>query len=205
MNLCVYGASSNEINREYIEAVEKLGEKMAQRGHTLVFGAGARGCMGAAARGVDRAHGDMVGIVPSFFNVDGVLYEHCTKLVQTDTMRERKKLLEEYSDAFIITPGGVGTLDEFFEILTLKQLARHKKAIVLFNIKGYYDELGVFMRKLVDEKFAQEETLGLIAMFTDVDELLDYIENYEQVEIRVSDMKHMASEPERSQPSELEF
>ena len=89
--------------------------------------------------------------------------------------------------------------------MTLKQLARHKKAIVLFNINGYYDELGVFMRKLVDEKFAQEETLGLIAMFADIDELLDYIENYEQVEIQVSDMKHMASEPERSQPSELEF
>ena len=203
MNLCVYGASSNEINREYIEAVEKLGEKMAKRGHTLIFGAGAGGCMGAAARGVDRAHGDIVGIVPSFFNVDGVLYDHCTKLVETDTMRERKKLLEDYSDAFIIAPGGVGTLDEFFEILTLKQLARHKKAIVLFNINGYYDELGVFMRKLVDENFAQEETLDLMEMFTDIDKMLDYIENYEQPDIVVSDMKHMASEPEKSQPTDV--
>ena len=95
------------------------------------------------------------------------------------------------------------SFDEFFEILTLKQLARHKKAIVLFNVNGYYDELGVFMRKLVDEKFAQQETLDLVAIFTDIDEMLDYIEDYEQIEIQVSDMKHMAAEPEKQQSSDL--
>ena len=203
MNLCVYGASSDEINRDYIEAVERLGESMAQRGHTLVFGAGAGGCMGAAARGTDRGHGKIIGIAPTFFDVDGVLYDHCTQLIGTDTMRERKKLLEEYSDAFIIAPGGIGTLDEFFEILTLKQLARHKKAIVLFNVNGYYDELGAFLRKLVDENFAQGETLELMEMFTDIDEMLDYIENYEQPDIVVSEMKHMASEPEKSKPADI--
>ncbi len=191
MNLCVYGASSDKIHREYIQAVEKLGEQMAKRGHTLVFGAGNGGCMGAAARGMAREHGDIIGIVPSFFNVDGVLYEHCTKRVETETMRERKQLLEEYSDAFIVTPGGIGTFDEFFEIITLKQLSRHTKAIAVFNVNGYYDDMERLLNKVVEENFAQKDTLELAKFFTDSESLLDYLETYQPPEIIISNMKHL--------------
>ena len=112
-------------------------------------------------------------------------------MIGTDTMRERKQLLEEYSDAFIVSPGGVGTLDEFFEIITLKQLSRHKKAIAIFNVDGYYDELETLMKKMVEEGFAQEDTLKLVRFFGDVDEMLDYIEEYEPPEIIVANMKHL--------------
>ena len=191
MNICVYGASSNKIDVKYIRATEELGEKMAKRGHALIFGAGASGCMGAAARGADRGHGKIIGIAPTFFDVDGVRYDHCTKMIGTDTMRERKQLLEEYSDAFVVSPGGVGTLDEFFEIITLKQLSRHKKAIAILNVDGYYDELETLMKKMVEEGFAQEDTFKLVRFFSDADEMLDYIEEYEPPEIIVANMKHL--------------
>ena len=107
----------------------------------LVFGGGAQGMMGAAARGVRDGGGSIIGVAPDFFDVDGVLFPDCTEFIYTKTMRERKQILEDSSDAFIITPGGFGTLDEFFEILTLKQLERHNKAIVVLNVAGYYDNI----------------------------------------------------------------
>ena len=131
MNICVYGASSNLIADIYISACEDLGRKIAKDGHTLIFGCGAAGFMGASARGAKEAGGEIIGITPEFFNVDGMLYEDCDQVIRTETMRERKRILEEKSDAFIVAPGGIGTFDEFFEILTLKQLSRHTKAIVI--------------------------------------------------------------------------
>lgn len=189
MKICVYGAASNQINKVYLDAVEKLGEQMAQRGHDLVFGGGANGCMGAVARGVYKYGGEIIGIAPTFFNVDGVLFENCTQLVGTQTMRERKQLLEEYSDAFVITPGGVGTMDEFFEIVTLKQLGRHKKAVVFFNVNGYYDDLSKFLSKMMDEKFAGEKLRELYAFFDNAHELLDYLENYKSERVDVQGLR----------------
>lgn len=193
MKICVYGAASNEIDKTYIEEVEQLGEKMAQRRHTLVFGGGAKGCMGAAARGMYKHGGEIIGIAPTFFNVDGVLFEHCTRLVGTETMRERKKLLEEYSDAFVITPGGVGTMDEFFEIITLKQLGRHKKAVVFFNVNGYYDDLCSFLDKMVAQKFSGDKIKDLYSVFTDAEKLLDYLENYSESDVDVKGLRHIGN------------
>ena len=90
MKICLYGASSDEIERDYIRRTESLGEKMGMRGHALIFGGGAAGLMGAAARGMTRAGGEIIGIAPSFFNVDGILYENCTQFIYTDNMRARK-------------------------------------------------------------------------------------------------------------------
>ena len=135
MKICIYGAASSTIDKKYIDAVESLGEKMAMRGHELIFGAGDNGMMGAAARGVKKAGGTVIGISPSFFNVDGVLFPDCDEMYRPDTMRERKMLMEEHSDAFIVTAGGIGTFEEFFVILTLKQLCRHSKPIVIYNIE----------------------------------------------------------------------
>ncbi len=191
MNYCVYGASSDRIKRIYIEEVEKLGEKMAKRGHGLVFGAGNGGCMGAAARGVQKGGGEIIGIAPSFFNVDGVLFESCTEMIHTKTMRERKQLLEEKSDAFIVAPGGIGTYDEFFEIITLKQLEQHSKAIAIFNVDGYYDNLKNIIQKLADEEFMPDESLKLVEFFDDADALLDYLENYKYVRLRPEELKFL--------------
>ena len=119
MKLCIYGAASNEIHEEYIKALEEMGETFGKRGHSLVFGGGASGLMGAAARGFHRGGGQIFGVAPSFFNVDGVLFPHCTELFYTETMGERKAKMEDLADAFLIAPGGIGTFEEFFEALTL--------------------------------------------------------------------------------------
>ena len=95
----------------------------------------------ACARGAAQAGGEILGIAPSFFNQEGVLFPHCTRLHLTDTMRQRKEQMETLSQGFVMAPGGIGTLEEFFEILTLKQLGRHQKPIAVLNIRGYFDAL----------------------------------------------------------------
>ena len=191
MNICVYGASSNIIDDVYIKACEDLGTKMAERGHSLIFGAGDDGVMGASARGVYSKNGKIIGIAPSFFNVDGMIFENCTELIRPETMRERKKMLEEMSDAFIVAPGGIGTFDEFFEILTLKQLSRHTKAIAIFNVNHYYDELLGMMEKGMREDFIKEECRELYKVFDNIDEMLEYIENYEAVDMDILNFKNI--------------
>jgi len=153
MNICVYGASSDQIDRGYLDAAFELGVCMARAGHTLIFGGGATGLMGASARGMAQEGGTIVGIAPSFFDRPGVLYPHCTEFVFTETMRERKQLMEDRSDAFIMTPGGIGTFEEFFEILTLRQLRRHHKPIGILNVNGYYDPLITLMEQAIAQQF----------------------------------------------------
>lgn len=191
MNICVYGSSSDEINKEYITTVEHFGEEMAKRGHTLVYGGGAQGLMGAAARGVTRGGGKIVGVSPTFFKVDGVLYDKCTEMVFTETMRERKQIMEDRSDAFVMTPGGIGTYEEFFEVLTLKQLNRHQKAIAILNIRGYYDNMAELMERTARENFMKPETMELYKFFTDPKEILDYFESYKPHEVNIKDMKYI--------------
>lgn len=178
MNICVYGAASAELEQIYYDKTEKLGRLMAQRGHGLVFGGGDTGMMGAAARGVDAEHGFILGIAPRFFDEPGVLYQNCTEFIFTETMRERKKLLEERSDATIVAPGGIGTYEEFFEILTLKSLHRLDRPIVLYNINGYFDGMEALLKHTAAEKFMDESNLKLCAFMDDPEEILDYIENY---------------------------
>ena len=173
MNVCVYGASSTQIDQSYITATEALGEALAAAGHSLVYGAGGSGLMGAVARGMTRGGGHITGVVPSFLKVDGILYEGCDEMVYTDTMRQRKQVMDERSDAFIVTPGGIGTYEEFFEIYTLKQLGRHHKPIVIFNINGYFDHMLATLRHTVDEKFMQASCLTLYTVATDPQQVLD--------------------------------
>ena len=191
MNICIYGASSNIIDDVYIKATEELGEKLAKRGHGLVFGAGAEGVMGASARGTERGGGRIIGIAPGFFNVDGMIFENCTELIRPETMRERKKMLEEMSDAFVMAPGGIGTFDEFFEIITLKQLSRHTKAIAIFNVNHYFDDLLSMMEKGIKEDFIKEECRELYRVFDNADEMLDYLENYKAVDMDILNFKNI--------------
>ncbi len=189
MKICLYGASSDEINKVYLDVTYTLGEEMAKRGHTLVFGGGATGLMGAAARGMTSQNGEIIGVAPEFFNVDGILYDKCTDFIYTENMRERKFIMEDTSDAFIVTPGGIGTFEEFFEVLTLKQLGRHNKPIVLFNINGYFDSVNALLNNAVEEKFMRESCRDLLKSFTDIGEMLSYIENYDGSQMSVEQMK----------------
>ena len=190
MNICVYGASSNAISQKYITAVEALGEEMGKRGHSLVFGGGASGAMGASARGCQKGKSPaIIGVAPSFFRVDGVLFEECTEMIHTTTMRERKQILEDRSDGFVVAPGGIGTFDEFFEILTLKQLGRHNKPIVIYNVDGYYDLMLAMLRQTAKEDFMNDSTMDLYAVLDDPTEVVKYIEEYDEPMHEVSFFK----------------
>ena len=191
MNICVYGASSNSIDAIYHDSAYELGRALSQRGHTLVYGGGANGVMGATARGAKENGGLVIGVVPSFFKVDGVLFEDCTEMIFTETMRQRKQILEERSDAFVIAPGGLGTLDEFFEILTLKQLQRHNAPIVIFNVNGYYEDMLKMLEKMAEGNFMKKKSLVLYRSFEDLNEMLSYIENYNEAPVNIRDLKEI--------------
>lgn len=180
MNICVYGSASNKIDDKYKLATFELGKVLALRGHHLVFGAGGNGLMGAAARGFVEGKGDTLGIVPEFFkeNKFESLYKNCTKVIYTTDIHERKRLLENYSDAYIITPGGIGTFDELFSVLTNKQLGRHNKPIAIFNAFGYYEHVIALLKESIRQKFINENVELLYQVFTEnqVDEMIKYVE-----------------------------
>ena len=191
MKICVYGAASSLIDKVFTDAGEELGRRMVERGHSLVFGGGRSGMMGAPARGVFEKGGHILGIAPEFFeeNNPEISFENCTEFIKTSTMRERKRLLDEMSEAFIVSPGGIGTFDEFFEILTLKQLGRHNKAIVILNINGYFDDMLKMMSHAIDKKFITTDCVELYKVVNTADEALDYIESYDPTEVDLSKVK----------------
>ena len=191
MKICVYGAASSLIENHFIEAGKELGRRMVERGHGLVFGGGTNGMMGAVAEGVFEKSGYILGVIPEFFKEAGaeISFKNCTDYIYTDTMRERKRELEENSNGFIITPGGIGTLDEFFEILTLKQLGRHNKPIAIYNIDGFFDELDAMMDKSIEKEFITHDCKELYSVFDDVDKMLDYLENYDEKDIDINKVK----------------
>ena len=191
MNICVYGASSMTIDKRYIAEGEALGVEMAKRGHNLVFGAGANGLMGAVARGVYAGGGKIVGVVPRFFNADGILFEHCDEVIRTDTMRERKQIMDDRAEAFIVTPGGVGTFEEFFEMLTLRQLGQSRKPIAILNTLGYYDSMQQMLENAVAGSFMNKRSLELYKFTDSPSEALCYIENYKAEYSDVSEYKNV--------------
>lgn len=175
MNICVYGAASQQIHTEFLQAAEDLGRALAKGGYGLVFGGGDTGVMGACARGAQSAGGYILGIAPRFFDTEGVLYPSCTEFKFTETMRQRKELMEQSADAFVMAPGGIGTLEEFFEILTLKQLGRHNKPIFILNIRGYFDNLAALLENSVKEGFLEKKGLSLYKICRTPAELMQAI------------------------------
>lgn len=172
MNVCVYGAASQQIGTGFLQAAHSLGRLLAEHGFGLVFGGGNTGMMGACARGAAAAGGQVIGIAPRFFDQEGVLYPDCTELRFTETMRQRKEQMEELSDAFIMTPGGIGTLEEFFEILTLRQLERHSKPVYILNTQGYFNSLSALLENAVAQGFLSQEGLSLYQMYQTPEELV---------------------------------
>ena len=180
MKICIFGAASAHIDEIYIKTVEALGEELAKRGHSLVFGAGATGLMGAAARGFKRGGGLVHGVIPEFFREERIelIYTECDKITYTDTMAERKSTMENEADAFVIVPGGIGTFEELFEVLTLKQLGRHEKAIALYNIDGFFNAYEKLMETLAERKFINDYSKGMYSCLTSAEQIIDYVENY---------------------------
>lgn len=191
MRICVYGAASPTIDPRYIESVEKMGYEMAKRGHSLVFGGGGNGLMGAAARGVKSGEGHIIGVIPQFFEDENVeaICTFCDELIQPETMRQRKQIMEDKADAFIIVPGGIGTFEEFFEILTLKQLCRHNKPIAIYNIMGYYNELNQVLDESMKKNFIRDNCKALYYTTENLEDMFRYIEDTSEQVRTIKELK----------------
>ena len=176
MNITLYGAASDRIDQKYVNAVEAFGTEMAQRGHTMVFGAGSTGLMGAAARGMHRGGGSIIGITPHFMHTLEPISDLCTELIATETMAERKLLMEEKADACVIVPGGVGTLDEFYQILTLRVLGRMEKPIILYNTNGFWNSTLAVIKEGVDKGFISPDALMDFALCDTPEAVFDLLE-----------------------------
>ena len=175
MNICVFGASSDRIEKAYFEEAYALGVLIARKGHRLIFGGGSEGLMGACARGVLSEGGRPLGIAPRFFDEPGILMKDDCDFIFTETMSERKARMEAEADAFIALPGGIGTYEEFFEALTLKQLGQHHKPMVLLNTMGYFDILDTLLRKTAERGFMSDSVIGLYKLYSSPSEALTYV------------------------------
>ena len=151
MNICLFGSSSEKIGDRYKRDTEAICRALAQRGQDLVFGGGSTGLMGAAARGFTAGGGKIYGFIPTFIIDEDVEppYDACTTLVKTKTMHERKQGMEDLAAAYLIVPGGIGTMEELFEILVARSLGQERKPIVMYNPDGYFDHILAFIQKAV--------------------------------------------------------
>lgn len=175
MRICLYGSGSRKIDEIYTDVAYELGTLIAQKGHTLVFGGGNTGMMGACAHGVHDNNGKSIGIAPEWIGNFEPICQDCSEFIYVDTMDERKNKFVENSDVFIISPGGIGTLDEFFEIITLRKLKRHNKEIVIFNINGFYDTMIKMIDEMSEKGFLYKQT-ELFKVTDNVEEIFEYLE-----------------------------
>lgn len=177
MKICLYGSASEKIADVYKTEVYNLAKLLAEKGHTLVFGGGCFGLMGAAARGASAGGGKIISVVPEFFKEGevNVLYDNCDKVYPCETMYQRKQIMEEISDAFIVTPGGIGTYDEFFGVTATFQLNRHRKPIALFNVNGFFDCLNQMIINGYDEGFIRDYK-SLYCITENPSAVIDYLE-----------------------------
>lgn len=166
---CVYGGASDKIDKIHKEKTKMLGGIIADCGFSLVYGAGSTGCMGAAANGVRQNSGYVMGISPHFISTFEEIYD-CDNTVMVDTMAERKTLMEKHADIFFVVPGGLGTMDEFFQVLTLKYLERITAPIVIVNTDGFYDILLKLIDNLVEQNAVTPNVYSMFTVVTDVNQ-----------------------------------
>lgn len=182
--VCVYSSSSDSIDPKFFESSRELGAAIANNGYALVYGGASVGPMGAIARSVHQHGGRVIGVMPEALHAAGIAYPRCDELIITKDMRERKAVMEAKAGAFIGFPGGFGTLEEIFEILTLKQLRYHEKPMVLLNAHGFYDPLVELFEHIFKERFAKESFRELYQISSDVDAIFRYLETYQPPQLQ---------------------
>ncbi len=178
-SVTVFCGSSDSVDRKYFAAAEELGAKLARRRWRLIYGGGGVGLMGSLARAVLAHGGEVTGIIPKALLELGVGDTGLTELVVTDGLRDRKAIMDERGDAFVALPGGLGTLEEVLEALTLKQLGYHRKPIAVLDLHGFFDPLWAQFQRGIDEGFIKPEFLDLWYPAPDIDALLRYVDGYE--------------------------
>ncbi len=177
-SVCVFCSSSDSVDTVYRETATELGRRLGQLGLNLIYGGASLGLMGCVARGVHEFGGKVTGVLPEFFKVKEIEYGDADELIVTRDMRERKAVMDQKSEAFITLPGGIGTLEEAMEILSMKQLKLTSKPLVFINTCDFFDGLISNLQEMVDLKFARKETLDLFGVEPGPKEALDYILNY---------------------------
>jgi hypothetical protein len=178
-SICVYCGSSDLVQDKFIAAAIEMGEKISGKGIRLVYGGGSSGLMGAVADSALAKGGEVIGVIPEHFNTKELAHMGLTRLEVVDDMHQRKARMIELADAFIALPGGFGTMEELFEVLTWSQIGLHRKAIGLLNVDGYYDALLEFLSHASEEGFAFNEHQGLYRQSDKADTLLDQLANFE--------------------------
>jgi len=175
-SLCVYCGSSTGVSPVYAAAAERLGAALARRGVRLVYGGGRVGLMGIMADAVLKGGGTVTGIIPGHLQNREVGHDALSELVVVETMHERKARMSEMADAFAVLPGGLGTLDETFEIVTWRQLRLHDKPVVIVDIDGYWGPLQAMVASMVERGFVRKEHAALFTVVRDVDALFDALQ-----------------------------
>jgi uncharacterized protein (TIGR00730 family) len=178
-SIAVFCGSREGYSEVYREAAYAVGAFLADAGIGVVYGGGKIGLMGALADGVLQNNGQITGVIPSFLQTKEVAHDGLSDMIITNTMHERKVKMYELCDAVIVLPGGWGTMDEMFEMLTWGQLGLHQKPIGLFNVNGYYESLKVLVNSMVQEGFLDEQLASMLLSGDTIDELLELMRNYE--------------------------
>ncbi|UZO79360.1 TIGR00730 family Rossman fold protein [Aquimarina sp. ERC-38] len=178
-SICVFCGSSEGKDPDILQAAYELGTILAERNIELIYGAAKIGVMARVAKGVQDHQGKVTGVIPKFLTTKEVVHEGLDDLIVTTTMHERKTKMHELSDAFITLPGGFGTLEELFEIITWAQLGLHQKPIGLLNINGFYDPLVNMLSTMVSQKFLKQENMDLLLVADTNKELFRKIEAYQ--------------------------
>ncbi len=177
-NIAVFCGSSLGTDQSIIDSTYNLGITLAAKNITLVYGGARIGLMGKVAQGVLDKKGKVIGIIPEFLQTREIVSNDLTELITTSNMHDRKVIMYEKSDGFIIIPGGFGTMDEFFEISTWGQLGLHSKPIGILNTNGYYNDLIKQIKKMVDIGFLAEANYNAILVSNTIEDLLEQMANF---------------------------
>jgi hypothetical protein len=180
----VFCSSSNAVAPVYRAAAAELGRVLVARGAVIVYGGGSVGLMGVLADAGLAAGGRVVGVIPRQLVTAEIAHAGLTEQIVVETMHERKAIMSERAAGYVILPGGFGTYEEFFEIVTWKQLGMHDKPIVLLNVEGFFDPLLGQIERAVAERMIKPEYAGLIAVRRTVEQVIGYLEAYEPVPMR---------------------
>jgi uncharacterized protein (TIGR00730 family) len=192
--VCVYCASSEDVGPGDRAVAAALGAGIGRRGWELVYGAGNVGLMGEVARAALAVGGRVTGVIPHRLVERELAHHGLTELIQTETMRQRKDLMDGRSDAFVVLPGGIGTLEEVVEILTLKQLGYHARPVVLLDPRGFWQPLLVLLERMVSEGFAHTSLLRTFHVVGDVDAALTAVQAPEERPAPEEDVELEAAE-----------
>lgn len=181
--ITIFCGSSNGSEKTFTETAFALGQKLADQKIVVVYGGASIGVMGAVADGCLKNNGQVIGIIPKFLSTKEIAHYNLTELITVETMHERKLKMHDLADGFIILPGGIGTLEEFFEILTWAQLGLHKKPIAILNTADYYKDLLEFIQNMVDKGFLKPIHKQLILVSENADDLLEKMRSYEEPDL----------------------